>query len=106
MNIIRSFKRTAISCKSAGGNGTNMIETITKQRAEGNKNQVTVMYSLRLYVAGQTPKSLTAIKNLNAICETHLAGRYTVEVIDLRVNPQLAVGDQILALPTLVRHLP
>ncbi|HSI43430.1 MAG TPA: circadian clock KaiB family protein [Methylotenera sp.] len=83
-----------------------MIETITKQRAEGNKNQVTVMYSLRLYVAGQTPKSLTAIKNLNAICETHLAGRYTVEVIDLRLNPQLAVGDQILALPTLVRHLP
>jgi circadian clock protein KaiB len=63
-------------------------------------------YSLRLYIAGQTPKSLSAIRNLNYICEMHLAGRYTIEVIDLRVNPQLAAGDQILALPTLVRHLP
>ncbi len=63
-------------------------------------------YSLRLYVAGQTPKSLAAIRNLTVICETHLAGRYTIEIVDLRVNPQLAAGDQILALPTLVRHLP
>ncbi len=63
-------------------------------------------YLLRLYIAGQTPKSLAAIHNLNAICESHLAGRYTIEVIDLRVHPQLAAGDQILALPTLVRHLP
>jgi circadian clock protein KaiB len=63
-------------------------------------------YSLRLYVAGQTPKSVAAIRNLNVICESHLAGRYTIEIIDLRVNPQLAAGDQILALPTLVRHLP
>jgi circadian clock protein KaiB len=63
-------------------------------------------YLLRLYIAGQTPKSLAAIQNLNAICESHLAGRYTIEVIDLRIHPQLAAGDQILALPTLVRHLP
>lgn len=63
-------------------------------------------YALRLYIAGQTPKSLAAIRNLNVLCETHLAGRYSIEVIDLRVNPQLAAGDQILALPTLVRHLP
>ena len=63
-------------------------------------------YSLRLYVAGQTPKSLAAIRNLTVICEIHLAGRYTIEIVDLRVNPQLAAGDQILALPTLVRHLP
>jgi circadian clock protein KaiB len=63
-------------------------------------------YNLRLYVAGQTPKSLTAIANLNRICEDHLAGRYRVEVIDLLVTPQLAEGDQIVALPTLVRHLP
>ena len=63
-------------------------------------------YSLRLYVAGQTPRSLAAIRNLSVICETHLAGRFTIEIIDLRVNPQLAAGDQILALPTLVRHLP
>lgn len=63
-------------------------------------------YTLRLYVAGQTPKSLTAISNLRAICEDHLAGRYTIEVIDLLLNPQLAAGDQILAVPTLVRRLP
>lgn len=63
-------------------------------------------YNLRLYVAGQTPKSLSAIANLRSICEEHLAGRYTVEVIDLIENPQLAAGDQILAVPTLVRRLP
>ncbi|GEO43500.1 hypothetical protein SAE02_76480 [Skermanella aerolata] len=63
-------------------------------------------YSLRLYVAGQTTKSLAAISNLKRICEEHLAGRYTIEVIDLLDRPQLAAGDQILAIPTLVRHLP
>lgn len=63
-------------------------------------------YNLRLYVAGQTPKSLAAIANLKRICEEHLAGRYTIEVIDLLVTPQLAAGDQIVALPTLVRRLP
>ena len=67
---------------------------------------ITGHYNLRLYVAGQTPKSLTAIANLKAICEDHLAGRYTIEVIDLIQNPQLAEGDQILAVPTLVRRLP
>jgi circadian clock protein KaiB len=63
-------------------------------------------YNLRLYVAGQTPKSLAAIANLKRICEEHLADRYTIEVVDLLVNPQLAEGDQILAVPTLVRRLP
>lgn len=63
-------------------------------------------YNLRLYVAGQTPKSLSAIANLRNICEEHLAGCYTIEVIDLLLNPQLAAGDQILAVPTLVRRLP
>ena len=63
-------------------------------------------YNLRLYVAGQTPKSLAAIANLKRICDTHLAGRYDVEVIDLVANPQLAAVDQILAVPTLVRRLP
>jgi circadian clock protein KaiB len=63
-------------------------------------------YNLRLYVAGQTPKSLAAIANLKRICEHHLVGRYTIEVIDLLLTPQLAAGDQIVALPTLVRHLP
>lgn len=63
-------------------------------------------YNLRLYVAGQTPKSLAAITNLKAICEDHLSGRYSIEVIDLTITPQLAAGDQIVALPTLVRTLP
>ncbi len=63
-------------------------------------------YALRLYIAGQTPKSVTALRNLQRICEEYLSGVYSIEVIDLRVTPQLAAGDQILALPTLVRHLP
>jgi len=63
-------------------------------------------YSLRLYVAGQTPKSVLALKNLKEICEQHLLGRYDIEIIDLLENPQLARGDQILAVPTLVRRLP
>ncbi|MBF6651075.1 MULTISPECIES: circadian clock protein KaiB [unclassified Methylobacter] len=64
------------------------------------------IWQLRLYVAGQTPKSLTACANLNRICEEYLKGRYSVEVIDLLEKPQLAAGDQILAIPTLVRQLP
>jgi circadian clock protein KaiB len=63
-------------------------------------------YELRLYVAGQTPRSLQALSNLKRICEEHLAGRYRVEVIDLLQKPQLAAGDQILAIPTLVRSIP
>ena len=63
-------------------------------------------WELRLYVAGQTTKSLAAFANLKAICEEHLAGKYRIEVIDLLENPQLARGDQILAIPTLVRQLP
>ncbi len=63
-------------------------------------------WELRLYVAGQTPKSLAAFANLKRICEEHLEGRYRIEVIDLTVNPTLARNDQILALPTLVRKLP
>lgn len=63
-------------------------------------------WDLRLYVAGQTPKSMTAFANLKRICEEHLAGKYRIEVVDLLKEPQLARGDQILALPTLVRKLP
>ena len=66
----------------------------------------TETWDLRLYTAGQTPKSLAAIKNLKRICETHLAGRYHIEVIDLMANPRLAKDDQIVAIPTLVRKLP
>jgi circadian clock protein KaiB len=64
------------------------------------------VYRLRLYVAGQTPKSILALSNLKQICEEHLQGRYEIEIVDLLENPQLAAGDQILALPTLVRRLP
>ncbi len=63
-------------------------------------------WMLRLYVAGQTPKSLAAFATLEKICEEHLMGRFEIEVIDLLVNPALAKNDQILALPTLVRKLP
>jgi len=63
-------------------------------------------FFLRLYVAGQTSKSMAAFANLKKICEEHLAGRYQIEVIDLLENPQLAQDDQILAIPTLVRRLP
>ncbi|SNC75158.1 circadian clock protein KaiB [Hymenobacter gelipurpurascens] len=63
-------------------------------------------WELRLYVAGQTPKSVTALANLKKYCEEFLKGRYQLEVIDLLQNPQLAAGDQILAIPTLVRKVP
>jgi len=63
-------------------------------------------YELRLYVAGQSSRTIAAISNLKRLCEEHLAGRYSVEVIDLLEKPQLAKGEQILALPTLVRKLP
>jgi circadian clock protein KaiB len=64
------------------------------------------VWILRLYVAGHTPKSIAAFANLKAICEEHLAGKYRIEIIDLLTNPTLAKGDQILAIPTLVRQLP
>jgi circadian clock protein KaiB len=65
-----------------------------------------IAYDLRLYVAGQTPRSLLAFANLKRICEEHLAGRYRIQIIDLLENPRLAKGDQILAIPTLVRNIP
>jgi circadian clock protein KaiB len=63
-------------------------------------------WELRLYVAGQSPRSITAFANLKKLCEEHLGGRYTIEVVDLLEHPQLAAGDQIVAIPTLVRKLP
>ena len=63
-------------------------------------------WQLRLYVAGQTARSVAALDNLKRVCETHLAGRYDIEVVDLLANPKLAAGDQILAVPTLVRKVP
>jgi circadian clock protein KaiB len=75
-----------------------------RKAVRGNGNKPVV--ELKLYVAGQTPKSLAALANLNKICKTHLEGRYKLQVIDLVKKPQLAQGDQILAIPTLVRRLP
>ena len=63
-------------------------------------------YSLRLYVAGQTPKSITAVANLKKICDEHLPGRYQIEIIDLMKDPALAMRHQIVAIPTLIRQLP
>ncbi len=74
--------------------------------ARETNEPTTSEYNLRLYVAGQTPKSLAAVANLKHLCETHLAGRYTIDVIDLLVTPQLAAGEQYVAGPTLGRRWP
>jgi circadian clock protein KaiB len=80
------------------------------KRAKGRESDLDLqraeVWRLRLYVAGQTPRSLAAFANLKRICETHLKGRYRIEVIDLMERPHLSKGDQILAIPTLVRKLP
>ena len=76
------------------------------QEAPADALGETEMWELRLYTAGQSPRSVAAFANLKRICEEHLAGRYTIEVIDLMKQPQLAAGDQIVAVPTLVRMLP
>jgi len=78
----------------------------SKAPRKGRTKDLEEKWQLRLYVAGQTPKSIAAFANLKKICEEHLEGRYRIEVIDLTKNPALAKGDQILALPTLVRKLP
>jgi circadian clock protein KaiB len=81
----------------------------TKSRRNANAaiaNQPPKKWHLRLYVAGETPRSLAATTNLKKMCEEHLPGRYIIEVIDLVKNPQLAAGDQIFAIPTLVRMFP
>ena len=83
-----------------------MAKTKTGARPRKPGPRKPVIWSLRLYVAGQTPKSIRAVNNLKVLCEEHLKGRYQIKVIDLRENPQLARGDQIVAIPTLVRRLP
>jgi len=80
----------------------NKKKTTAKKSASNNNDRM----ELRLYVAGETPRSLTALENLKRICEEHLKGKYIIEVIDLLQKPSLARGDQILAIPTLVRKLP
>jgi circadian clock protein KaiB len=81
-------------------------ESIITNQKQGPESPVNDQWVLRLYVAGQTPRSIAAFKNLKAICEEQLKGKYEIQVIDLLVNPQLGRDDQILAIPTLVRKLP
>jgi circadian clock protein KaiB len=78
----------------------------TSRKAKAAAAAAPVDWDLRLYIAGPTPKSVDAFRNLEQLCEEHVAGHYRIEVIDLMKNPQLAQGDQILAVPTLVRKLP
>jgi circadian clock protein KaiB len=82
------------------------VKTSTKTRKKTSAAANGEFWELRLYVAGQTPKSMAALANLKRFCEKHLAGKYHIEIIDLIKDPTLARGDQILAIPTLVRKLP
>jgi circadian clock protein KaiB len=84
---------------------TNATQNHAK-KSPGPAPQAVQTWDLRLYVAGLTPRAVTALENLKKLCEEHLAGCYSIEVIDLLKNPQLARGDQIIAVPTLVRKLP
>jgi circadian clock protein KaiB len=81
-------------------------KTRTRARLDKGNARKPAAWNLRLYVAGQSPKSIRAFANLKVLCEEHLKGRYQIEVVDLRKHPQLARGDQIVAVPTLVRRLP
>jgi circadian clock protein KaiB len=85
--------------------GTGMTKSLAKKRRT-TKSDRSNFWELRLYIAGQTPNSIAAIANLKKICEDQLKGKYRIEVVDLLKNPQLAKGDQIVAIPTLVRRLP
>lgn len=82
------------------------MSTKTKTESKPPERNNEEFWELRLYVAGQTARAVTAFANLKKLCEEHLSGKYRIEVIDLLKNPQLAAGDQILAVPTLVRKLP
>jgi circadian clock protein KaiB len=93
----RSGPQTGIMVKKMS---TKPLGKASKKASDGGSIE------LRLYIAGQTPKSLAALSNLKTICEAYLSGKYRIEVIDLMKTPQLAQGDQILAIPTLVRNLP
>jgi circadian clock protein KaiB len=94
------------SKKTTGKTGLPAQSGQAEEERMKNEENPEEVFQLRLYVAGQTPKSLTALANLKKICEEHLQDKYRLEVIDLLENPQLAQGDQILAIPTLVRKLP
>jgi circadian clock protein KaiB len=81
-------------------------QSVPQTAAAEGRGDPSEKWDLRLYVAGQTPRSLAALANLKRFCQEYLEGRYSIHVVDLLENPQLARGDQILAIPTLVRRLP
>lgn len=83
-----------------------MATTVARKAKTMAKEKEAKAYELRLYIAGKTAKSVTALANLKKYCEEHLKGQYKIEVVDLLVQPQLAEGDQIFAIPTLVRKVP
>lgn len=82
------------------------MTTMTARNGKRKLKKSTGSWNLRLYIAGETSRSIAAMSNLQKICDDHLAGKYRVEVVDLLKSPQLAAGDQIVAVPTLVRRLP
>ncbi len=108
MKASSSAKPAAKKAKKAAGVRAKAPASGSKAKKKSPVTQEPVKesWNLRLYVAGQTPRSLTAFSNLKKLCEEHLAGRYEIEVVDLVKNPHLAQNDQIVALPTLVRKLP
>jgi circadian clock protein KaiB len=108
---VAAKKRTTKRAASTGGGRRVARPVAASRRARPGSGppgslRPSEWWELRLYVAGQTPMSIEALANLKRICEEHLRGRYRIEVVDLLVNPTLARGDQILAVPTLVRQLP
>lgn len=96
----------SVPAKSAKKTAAKTPAKPPKELCGPKKGEPAAAWDLKLYVAGQSPKSLTAFANLKKLCEEHLQGKFRIEVIDLLKNPQLAKGDQILAIPTLVRKLP
>lgn len=87
-------------------NENEKIEFSTKQFESELDNPESEKYILRLFISGMSPKSVRAISNIKNICETHLNGRYNLEVIDMYQTPQLAIGEQVIAMPTLIKKLP
>jgi circadian clock protein KaiB len=95
-----------LASESTSSQTGDVVDRTVKRAKARAPHRPEKVWQLRLYVAGQTPKSLTAFSNLKKICESHLKGRYRIKVIDLVAQPQLSKGDQIFAIPTLVRKLP
>lgn len=113
MSSWRKFARTAVRpitqpvvAMEVDNSQSTQVDRESDVETSDSPDRSKPMWELRLYVAGKTPKSVTALANLKSICENYMPGQYEIEIIDLIENPRLAIGDQILAVPTLVRKLP